>query len=82
MTPEDKLEVQKNWVSFAMALSNAPAVFNNAKGFSILGKQVISDAEVVLDVRLDGYDTNSFQKTTVKRYGSEWKILPTTVREE
>lgn len=82
MTPEDKLDVQKHWESFSMGLLNAPAVFNNAKGFSILGKQVVSDAEVVLDVRLDGYDTNSFQKTTVKRYGSEWKVLTTTVHEE
>ena len=82
MTPEDKLEAQNKWDSFSMGLSNAPAVFNDTKGFSILGKQVISDNEVVLDVRLDGNITNSFQKTTVKRYGSEWKVLTTKVHEE
>ena len=65
-----------------MGLSNAPAALNDTKGFSILSKQVVSDDEVVLDVRLDGSKTNSLQKTTMKRYGSEWKILTTTDHQE
>ncbi|MEI2726075.1 MAG: sigma-70 family RNA polymerase sigma factor [Verrucomicrobiota bacterium] len=82
MTPEEKVVILNNWDSFSMGLSNAPAALNDTKGFSILSKQIVSDDEVVLDVRLDGINTNSFQKTTIKRYGSEWKILTTTVHEK
>ena len=50
------------------------AHFEKMTGYRLLGKQVLSDNEVILSIATEGEDSNEIKHFSLQRIGSEWKI--------